>query len=91
MAGLNQRFIDSLRSRVRDFEDQKVTGSVLSLEIFHLASNVNGDDESILKRYIETKANRVATLADLGLSQNVRPQILEVIDALESELRDWGY
>jgi len=79
------------RSRIRAYEDRKITGADLSREIFHVAREVNGEEEAILRRSLEGLANRVVVLVERGLVDDVRSEILEVLDEIESELGEWGY
>lgn len=88
---LEKEIVKKLRSRIREFEDRKISGADLGREIFHVAREVDGIEESGLRRSLEGFGNRVIVLAEQGLTTQVHPKILEVVDQVESELTHWGY
>lgn len=88
---LEKEVVRKLRSRIREFEDRKISGADLGREIFHVAREVDAIEESGLRRSLEGFGNRVTVLAEQGLTASVHPRILEVVDQVEAELVHWGY
>ena len=80
-----------LRTRIRDFEDRKITAAELSREIFFAAREVSAPSEANLRQRLEILGNRVSSLVEESLTDHVHPKILKVVDDIESELVRWGY
>lgn len=91
MSGLNRDLIGKLRSRIREFEDRKITGADLSREVFFVAREVHDADEAALRRALEIMGNKMAVLVERGTANQTHREILEVVDDIESELVEWGY
>jgi hypothetical protein len=88
---VDRDLIKRLRSRIREFEDKKISGGDLGREIFHVAREVADPSEASLRRSLEAMGNRVTSLSEQSLTEYVHPRILSVVDELESELVLWGY
>lgn len=91
MSRSHPELIKRLRSRIREFEDRKITGADLSREIYYVAREIADADEAQLRRALEGIGNRIAVLVEQGRSMQVHPKILEAVDQIESELIDFGY
>ena len=88
---MDRNLVKRLRSRIREFEDRKISGADLSREIYFVAKEVAETGEAPLRRALEGLGNKVAVLVERGLVETVHPEILQVVDEVESELVDWGY
>lgn len=91
MAAIYKELIHSLRAKIREFEDRKISGAQLSREIFHAAREIPGEEDGQLRRTLEFSGNRVMSLSERSLAQPVHQQILDVVDHIEAELVERGY
>lgn len=77
-----------LKSRIRDFEDRRISMADLGREVFHTAREIQADDDANLRRALERLANRLTVLSEESRSSNARSQAIELVDELNSHLID---
>lgn len=83
--------MESLKAKVRDFEDRKISMADLSREVFHAAREIQADGSAELRRSLERIGNRLMSLSEGGLSGEGRRKAIELVDELNDYLIDAGY
>lgn len=80
-----------LRTRIREFEDRKISSADLGREIFSAAREVVNPSELRLRQTLEKLGNRVTVLSEQALMSSVRSEVLAAADEVNAELAEFGY
>jgi hypothetical protein len=83
--------IKTLKSKIRLFEDRKISAADLAREIYHVAREIYDPEEAGLRRALETIGNKIAVIGERGRAQQSHSEVLELVDQIQSELIDQGY
>lgn len=83
--------IKTLKSKIRLFEDRKISAADLAREIYHVAREIYDPGEAGLRRSLEIIGNKIAVIGERGRAQQNHSEVLELVDQIQSELIDQGY
>jgi hypothetical protein len=83
--------IKILKSKIRLFEDRKISAADLAREIYHVAREIHDPDEANLRRALEMIGNKIAVIGERGKAQQNHSEVLELVDQIQNELIDQGY
>jgi|GEM_PF-5481481 len=83
--------IKYLKSKIRLFEDRKISAADLSREVYYVAREIFDPDEANLRRTLEVIGNKIAVIGERGRGLQSHSEVLELVDQIQSELIDQGY
>lgn len=91
MAGSHENEVLSLKNRIRDFEDRKISGADLSREVLHVAREIFDPEETNLKRALQILGNKIMSISERGQASGSHAKVLELVDQIQNELNEQGY